>query len=240
MFDAALSADTPRLVSLATAVPPIDLPQEEVTRRAAELFGVNSSAYEWLAPADLHQRRHRNHGTVRALRVVPAGTTASASATTSSSKAPTSSWPNCATAAIERGRPDRGRHRLHRRRLIHRHRHDPVARRPVDAADGLPFRRRADAGLRPRLRRRRSRPRPRCLPRQGQAAKPCAAARGRALRTDLPLQGPLEEQPRRDGPFRRRRRGGRHQLPGRLCRRPAPRAGRRAHLARQPGRDGLG
>ncbi len=45
-----MSGDTPRLVSLATAVPPIDLPQSEVTRRAANLFGVRSEAYEWLAP----------------------------------------------------------------------------------------------------------------------------------------------------------------------------------------------
>jgi alkylresorcinol/alkylpyrone synthase len=61
MFDVVMSGDTPRLVSLATAVPPIELEQEGVTRRAAELFGVNSSAYEWLAPiyrnADI-ERRH--------------------------------------------------------------------------------------------------------------------------------------------------------------------------------------
>jgi alkylresorcinol/alkylpyrone synthase len=50
MFDVVMSGDTPRLVSLATAVPPIDLPQAEVTRRAANLFGVRSDAYEWLAP----------------------------------------------------------------------------------------------------------------------------------------------------------------------------------------------
>ncbi len=50
MFDVVMSGDTPRLVSLATAVPPIDLPQAEVTRRAASLFGVRSEAYEWLAP----------------------------------------------------------------------------------------------------------------------------------------------------------------------------------------------
>ncbi|HXQ11738.1 MAG TPA: 3-oxoacyl-[acyl-carrier-protein] synthase III C-terminal domain-containing protein [Caulobacteraceae bacterium] len=60
MFDVVMSGDTPRLVSLATAVPPIDLDQDEVTRRAAELFGVNSSAYEWLAPiyrnADIETR----------------------------------------------------------------------------------------------------------------------------------------------------------------------------------------
>ncbi|HLI66836.1 MAG TPA: 3-oxoacyl-[acyl-carrier-protein] synthase III C-terminal domain-containing protein [Caulobacteraceae bacterium] len=61
MFDAVMSTETPRLVSLATAVPPIDLAQDEVTRRAAELFGVNSSAYEWLAPiynhADVEHRQ---------------------------------------------------------------------------------------------------------------------------------------------------------------------------------------
>ena len=60
MFDVVMSGDTPRLVSLATAVPPIDLEQEGVTRRAAELFGVTSSAYEWLAPiyrnADIDNR----------------------------------------------------------------------------------------------------------------------------------------------------------------------------------------
>jgi alkylresorcinol/alkylpyrone synthase len=60
MFDVARSATPARLVSLTTAVPPIDLEQDEVTRRAAELFGVNSSAYEWLAPiynnADVHHR----------------------------------------------------------------------------------------------------------------------------------------------------------------------------------------
>ncbi len=50
MFDAVMSGDTPRLVSLATAVPPIDFPQGEVTRRAAKLFGVRSEAYAWLAP----------------------------------------------------------------------------------------------------------------------------------------------------------------------------------------------
>jgi alkylresorcinol/alkylpyrone synthase len=60
MFDQLPTGLSPRLVSLATAVPLIDLPQEEVTRRAAELFGVNSSAYEWLAPiytnADIDNR----------------------------------------------------------------------------------------------------------------------------------------------------------------------------------------
>jgi alkylresorcinol/alkylpyrone synthase len=60
MFDQLPTGLSPRLVSLATATPPIDLPQEEVTRRAAELFGVNSSAYEWLAPiytnADIDNR----------------------------------------------------------------------------------------------------------------------------------------------------------------------------------------
>ena len=72
MFDQLPTGLSPRLVSLTTAVPPIDLPQEEVTRRAAELFGVNSSAYEWLAPiyinADIEQSP-----LLRAVRVVPAG-----------------------------------------------------------------------------------------------------------------------------------------------------------------------
>jgi len=60
MFDQLPTGLSPRLVSLATAVPPIDLPQAEITLRAAELFGVNSSAYEWLAPiysnADIDNR----------------------------------------------------------------------------------------------------------------------------------------------------------------------------------------
>lgn len=50
MFDVVRSGDTPRLVSLATAVPPIHFAQQDVTRRAADLFGVRSGAYEWLAP----------------------------------------------------------------------------------------------------------------------------------------------------------------------------------------------
>jgi alkylresorcinol/alkylpyrone synthase len=50
MFDSLPVGPVPRLLSLTTAVPPIDLPQDVITLRAAELFGVNSSAYEWLAP----------------------------------------------------------------------------------------------------------------------------------------------------------------------------------------------
>ena len=38
MFDVVMSGNSPRLVSLATAVPSINLPQAEVTRRAAEFF----------------------------------------------------------------------------------------------------------------------------------------------------------------------------------------------------------
>jgi alkylresorcinol/alkylpyrone synthase len=64
MFDVAMSGDTPRLVSLATAVPPIDLPQAEVTRRAAELFGVSSSAYEWLAPIYNNAEINNRHSCV--------------------------------------------------------------------------------------------------------------------------------------------------------------------------------
>jgi alkylresorcinol/alkylpyrone synthase len=64
MFDVATSGDTPRLVSLATAVPPIDLPQAEVTRRAAELFGVSSSAFAWLSPIYDHAEVTNRHSCV--------------------------------------------------------------------------------------------------------------------------------------------------------------------------------
>jgi alkylresorcinol/alkylpyrone synthase len=64
MFDQLPTGLTPRLVSLATAVPPIDLPQEEVTRRAAEMFGVNSSAYEWLAPIYINSDIDNRHSCV--------------------------------------------------------------------------------------------------------------------------------------------------------------------------------
>ena len=64
MFDQLPTGPCPRLVSLATAVPSIDLPQEEVTRRAAELFGVNSSAYEWLAPIYINADIDNRHSCV--------------------------------------------------------------------------------------------------------------------------------------------------------------------------------
>lgn len=49
MFDDPTPA-SPRLVSLATAVPPVTLAQSEVTARAAEHFARTPAAYEWLAP----------------------------------------------------------------------------------------------------------------------------------------------------------------------------------------------
>ncbi|MDR3513823.1 MAG: 3-oxoacyl-[acyl-carrier-protein] synthase III C-terminal domain-containing protein [Caulobacteraceae bacterium] len=49
MFDDPTSAQ-PRLVSLATAVPPIVMAQAEVTKRAGEHFARTPAAYEWLAP----------------------------------------------------------------------------------------------------------------------------------------------------------------------------------------------
>jgi alkylresorcinol/alkylpyrone synthase len=44
------SSPTPRLVSLATAVPPLDLRQDDVIRRAEEWFGATPAAVEWLIP----------------------------------------------------------------------------------------------------------------------------------------------------------------------------------------------
>jgi alkylresorcinol/alkylpyrone synthase len=50
MFDHSSSGATPRLVSLATATPPVTLTQTEVAKRAGDLFAKTPAAFEWLAP----------------------------------------------------------------------------------------------------------------------------------------------------------------------------------------------
>jgi len=50
MFEPSTSGGAPRLVSLATAAPPFTLHQDDVTRRAAELFASSPSMAEWITP----------------------------------------------------------------------------------------------------------------------------------------------------------------------------------------------
>jgi alkylresorcinol/alkylpyrone synthase len=55
------SPPVPRLVTLTTAVPPFDLPQEEVAARAATLFAPTEGGFHRLAPIygnALIERRH--------------------------------------------------------------------------------------------------------------------------------------------------------------------------------------
>ena len=50
MFEPSTSGGQPRLVSLATSAPPFTLHQDDVTRRAAELFSSSPATFEWIAP----------------------------------------------------------------------------------------------------------------------------------------------------------------------------------------------
>ena len=50
MFPRVAGGPVPRLVSLATNVPPFDIPQSEVSERAVEAFAATPNAAAWLAP----------------------------------------------------------------------------------------------------------------------------------------------------------------------------------------------
>jgi alkylresorcinol/alkylpyrone synthase len=58
------SAITPRLVALATAVPPHDIIQDEIAERAARTFAFNEGGYQWLLPIYHNAQIRRRHSVV--------------------------------------------------------------------------------------------------------------------------------------------------------------------------------
>ena len=64
MFPYSDSAAIPRLVALATAVPPHDLPQEEVALHAAEMFSATPGGFDHLAPIYRNAEIDHRHSSV--------------------------------------------------------------------------------------------------------------------------------------------------------------------------------
>jgi alkylresorcinol/alkylpyrone synthase len=64
MFPPSSPGPTPRLVSLATAVPPFDIPQTKIMNRAAELFAASPQIAEWLTPIYTHADIDNRHSCV--------------------------------------------------------------------------------------------------------------------------------------------------------------------------------
>jgi alkylresorcinol/alkylpyrone synthase len=66
MFPRVPSGPIPRLVSLATAVPPFDIAQSEVSERAVEAFAATPNAAAWLAPIYINAEIDTRHSCVPA------------------------------------------------------------------------------------------------------------------------------------------------------------------------------
>jgi len=66
MFPRVPGGPVPRLVSLATAVPPFDIPQAEVSERAVEAFAATPNAAQWLAPIYRNAEIDNRHSCVPA------------------------------------------------------------------------------------------------------------------------------------------------------------------------------
>jgi alkylresorcinol/alkylpyrone synthase len=66
MFPRVPGGPIPRLVSLATAVPPFDIPQTEVSERAVEAFAATPNAAAWLAPIYINAEIDNRHSCVPA------------------------------------------------------------------------------------------------------------------------------------------------------------------------------
>jgi alkylresorcinol/alkylpyrone synthase len=64
MFPSVESDFVPRLVSLATAAPAYDLPQEEVARHAAEMFSTTPGGFDHLAPIYRNAEIEHRHSSV--------------------------------------------------------------------------------------------------------------------------------------------------------------------------------
>jgi alkylresorcinol/alkylpyrone synthase len=64
MFRESSPGPVPRLVSLATAVPPYDISQAEVSARAAEAFASTPNAAQWLAPIYVNAEIDTRHSCV--------------------------------------------------------------------------------------------------------------------------------------------------------------------------------
>ena len=64
MFRESSPGPIPRLVSLATAVPPFDISQAEVSARAAEAFASTPNAAQWLAPIYVNAEIDTRHSCV--------------------------------------------------------------------------------------------------------------------------------------------------------------------------------
>ena len=58
------SAITPRLIALASAVPPFDIIQDEIAERAARNFSFNEGGYQWLLPIYHNAQIRRRHSVV--------------------------------------------------------------------------------------------------------------------------------------------------------------------------------
>ena len=58
------AAITPRLLALATTVPPFDIIQDEIAERAARTFSFNEGGYQWLLPIFHNAEIRRRHSCV--------------------------------------------------------------------------------------------------------------------------------------------------------------------------------
>ena len=222
------------LVSLATSVPPHVFLQKDVLAAAWDVFGPRFPEFETLSSIFANTGIVKRHG-VKPFEwyLEPRG------------------WPERTAAFLEgaealfvdvarEGAGERAsrrqRYRHRRDRLLHRHR-DAEPRSPCRRPHGFPIRRRARAGVRPRLRRRGLGPVDRRAPCAGATGHQRAAGGGRALLAGASPRRTHQGQHRRHQPVRRRRR--RDRPARRRWRRDADRECRRTPLARYARHHGL-
>ena len=223
----------PRIVSLAAAVPPHRISQDEAMGFLSAVL--RCSAGPARPPAGgLRQRRHRNPIRRCAHPLVRAGPQLRAE------ERPVHRQGGRPARAGGRRQPGRHRPRVQRRRharhgLVDRHRR-PDAGCPADGATALSPQRAAPAAVRPGMRRRGAGAGARRRLRTGPARQPHPVPGRRALHPHVLPQRSGHREHRRHRPLRRRR-GGRGADHGRTRAR-GPGLGR-AYLAPQPRRHGL-
>ena len=219
---AAATKPNAALLSLATSLPPHVFLQKDVLAAAWDVFGPRLPQFETLSSIFANTGIIKRHG-VKPFDwyLEPRGWPERTEAFLEGAEA---LFVEAAEKALANARSRRRRYRHHRHRLLHRHR-DAEPRSAGRRPHGVSLRRRARAGVRARLRRRRLGPVDRRAAGAGAARQQCAAGRGRALHAGASARRVDQGQHRRHQPVRRRRRGDACCAPAMAARRRSSNAG---------------